>query len=241
MSNLRANIDDGNRVPGEKAQGSTITSTKVSQSTVLVPPLGQFLLSMLLQTAGLVAAVAFGVFAILSVKVAKEANILAKTANDLTYNGTMYANNQADEASKLATAANRLALLTLCLLNDSRISNSSTCARVIDTATSTMSDLAASLFPPGSTASGRPTSQPTSAAHPPGAKSGLSRARIGMIIGVAIGVVVTVVFLGWLLLFRRRCNRSTRNSDSQARGNESTVSQTFRALFMDTRLVTKEE
>ena len=126
MSNLRANIDDGNRVPGEKAQGSTIASTRVSKSTVLVPPLGQFLLSMLLQTAGLVAAVAFGVFAILSVKVAKEANILAKTANDLTYNGMMYASNQADEASELATAANRLALLTLCLSNDSRVCSLST-------------------------------------------------------------------------------------------------------------------
>jgi uncharacterized protein YoxC len=44
---------------------------------------------MLLQTAGIVAAVAFGVFAILSVKVAKEANTLAKTANELTYDGMM--------------------------------------------------------------------------------------------------------------------------------------------------------
>jgi hypothetical protein len=121
MSNPKANIDDGNSEPSEKAQGSAIASTKVSQSTVLVPPLGQFLLSMILQTAGLIAAVAFGVFAILSVKVAKEANTLAKTANDLTYNGMMYANNQADEASELATAANRLALLTLCLSNDSRV------------------------------------------------------------------------------------------------------------------------
>ena len=69
---------------------------------------------MLLQTAGLVAAVAFGVFAILSVKV-------AETGNDLTYNGTMYANKQAAEASELATAANRLALLTLCLSNDLRV------------------------------------------------------------------------------------------------------------------------
>jgi hypothetical protein len=121
MSDPRANIDDGISVPSEKAQGSALASTKVSQNTVLVPPLGQFLISMLLQTAGFVAAVAFGVFAILSVKVAKESNALAKNANDLTYNGTMYANNQAAEASKLATAANRLALLTLCLSNDSRV------------------------------------------------------------------------------------------------------------------------
>jgi hypothetical protein len=121
MSDPRANIDDGNSVPSEKAQGSALAGTKVSQNTVLVPPLGQFLISMLLQTAGFVAAVAFGVFAILSVKVAKESNALAKNANDLTYNGTMYANNQSDEASKLATAANRLALLTLCLSNDSRV------------------------------------------------------------------------------------------------------------------------
>lgn len=70
--------------------------------------------------------------------------------------------------------------------------------------------------------------------------SGLSGARIGMILGIAIGIVVTVVFLGWLLLLRRR-NRSTRNSDSQAHGKDRTVSQTFRALFMDTRLVTKEK
>jgi hypothetical protein len=87
----------------------------------------------------------------------------------------------------------------------------------------------------------RPTSQPTSGAHPPGATSGLSGARRGMIIGIVIGVVVTVVFLGWLLLFRRRCNRFTRNSGSQAHGKDRTVSQTFRALFMDTRLITKEE
>lgn len=114
MSNPRTNIDGGNSAPSEKGKGPAIASTNMSHSTVLVPPLGQFLLSMLLQTAGLVAAVAFGVFAILSVKV-------AETGNDLTYNGTMYANKQAAEASGLATAANRLALLTLCLSNDLRV------------------------------------------------------------------------------------------------------------------------
>jgi hypothetical protein len=30
MSNIRVNIDDGNSVPSEKAQGSAIASTKVS-------------------------------------------------------------------------------------------------------------------------------------------------------------------------------------------------------------------
>lgn len=239
MSNPRANIDEGNSVPREKAKGTAITSTKVSHSTVLVPPLGQFLLSMLLQTAGLVAAVAFGVFAILSVKVAKEANTLAKTANDLTYNGMVYANKQADKASELATAANRLALLMLCLSNDSRISNSSACARVIDTATLIIPDLATSLFPPGLT--GNPTIVPTDDAPPTGSASGSSGARIGMILGIIIGVVVTAVFLGWLLLFRRRRNRSTRNSSSQAQAKDHAVAKTFRALFMDTRLITKEE
>lgn len=220
MSNPRTNIDGGNSAPSEKGKGPAIASTNMSHSTVLVPPLGQFLLSMLLQTAGLVAAVAFGVFAILSVKV-------AETGNDLTYNGTMYANKQAAEASELATAANRLALLTLCLSNDLRIpDNSSACARVIDTATIIIPDLAASLFPPSPTSQSTP-SNPT--------EPGSGSSSTGGVIGITIGVVVAIIFLGGLLLFHRRIR-----SICQTHGKGRKVAQTFRALFMDTRLITKE-
>jgi len=50
-------------------------------TATLTPPLGQFIINLLLQLAGIAAAVAFGIFAVESLNVAKQANIEARVAN----------------------------------------------------------------------------------------------------------------------------------------------------------------
>jgi len=50
---------------------------------ILSPPLGQFVINLLLQLAGIVAAIAFGIFAVESLDVAKQATIEARVANQL--------------------------------------------------------------------------------------------------------------------------------------------------------------
>lgn len=52
-------------------------------TATLTPPLGQFVVNLLLQLAGIVAAIAFGIFAVESLNVAKQANIEAKVANQV--------------------------------------------------------------------------------------------------------------------------------------------------------------
>jgi hypothetical protein len=56
-------------------------------TATLTPPLGQFVINLLLQLAGIVAAVAFGIFAVESLNVAKQANIEARTANQVAMLG----------------------------------------------------------------------------------------------------------------------------------------------------------
>lgn len=106
--------DHGRAQISEKPKVGSTLGTHTSRTSVLVPPLGQFLLSMLLQTAGLAAAVAFGVFAVKSVILAEDANSKADGANSA-------ADKQAKDASELAMAANRLALLTLCLADSPQV------------------------------------------------------------------------------------------------------------------------
>jgi NhaP-type Na+/H+ or K+/H+ antiporter len=63
----------------------------------LSPPLGQFVVNITLQVAGFVAAVAFGVFAIKSVRMADTSN------------------RYAAQALEQSIVANRLAMLSVCL------------------------------------------------------------------------------------------------------------------------------
>ena len=65
-------------------------------NAILSPPLGEFFINLLLQVAGIVAAIAFGVFAVESLRVAKDANTLAT------------------QAIEEARVANQVAMLALC-------------------------------------------------------------------------------------------------------------------------------
>ena len=53
-------------------------------TATLTPPLGQFIVNSFLQLAGIVAAISFGVCAVESLSVAKQANIEAKIANQVS-------------------------------------------------------------------------------------------------------------------------------------------------------------
>lgn len=113
--------DHGRSQVSEKPKLKSTLGTHTSRTSVLVPPLGQFLLSMLLQTAALAAAIAFGVFAVRSVDLADAANNIAKEANSIADGATSAADQQAKDASELAMAANRLALITLCLADNPQV------------------------------------------------------------------------------------------------------------------------
>lgn len=69
----------------------------------LSPPLGQFFINMILQLAAIAAAIAFGVFAVKSIDIARTANGYAKTAN-----------SYAAQALEEARVANQVALLAIC-------------------------------------------------------------------------------------------------------------------------------
>lgn len=75
--------------------------TGVEVGQVLKPPIGRFAINVALQVAGIIAAVAFGVFAIKAVTVGNQAN------------------GYASEAMELAKMANQLTLLTICLTSNS--------------------------------------------------------------------------------------------------------------------------
>ena len=83
----------------EQAQAS-----KLPQRATLSPPLGQFVINTILQTAAFVAAIAFGVFAIKSVHI-------ANTANDY-----------AAKALEEARIANQVAMLAICISADAQVS-----------------------------------------------------------------------------------------------------------------------
>lgn len=76
----------------------------------LRPPLVQFVVNLILQIAAFAAAIAFGVFAVKSVREAVEANAYAERALDA-----------AQAALDAANAANKLTLLTLCLSSESTV------------------------------------------------------------------------------------------------------------------------
>ena len=88
-------------------RGKTTTNPEYHQLRTevarLSPPVGQFIISTILNILGFAAAIAFGVFAVRSVSLAIASNNAASRANDL-----------ASMANDQSTAANQLALIALC-------------------------------------------------------------------------------------------------------------------------------
>ena len=89
-----------------------------NEIATLSPPVGQFVISTLLNVAGFAAAIAFGVFAVRSVSlanksidVAHQGNTYASKANDLASS----ANEIAATANDQSVIANQVALIGLCL------------------------------------------------------------------------------------------------------------------------------
>ena len=73
------------------------------QVSTISPPIGQFIINMLLQVAAFAAAIAFGIFAVKSVRVG------------------YLANPYANQAVELAATANQLAMLSLCLSSGNQV------------------------------------------------------------------------------------------------------------------------
>ena len=85
-SNLRQRVKQSNTSSGPPDEPPL-------QIATLTPPLGQFIISTVLSVAGLVAAVAFGVFAILSVRLSQDANAQTFAQNQLALLGLCVGDN----------------------------------------------------------------------------------------------------------------------------------------------------
>lgn len=91
-----------------------------NEIATLSPPVGQFVISTLLNVAGFAAAIAFGVFAVRSVSLAiasndaaHQGNTYASKANDLASSANVIASTANDQS----VIANQVALIGLCLSN----------------------------------------------------------------------------------------------------------------------------
>jgi hypothetical protein len=62
---------------------NSVTAASSKRSSIILPAPGQFVINSLLQVAGFIAAIAFGIYAVRSVHVRKEANSDSTTANQL--------------------------------------------------------------------------------------------------------------------------------------------------------------
>jgi len=101
------------------------------QVATFSPPLGQFFINALLQIAGFVAAIAFGIYAVKSVTVGNSANQYANqavqqavTANQFANQAVqqaMTANQLANQAVLQAVTANQLAILAMCLSSGNQV------------------------------------------------------------------------------------------------------------------------
>lgn len=82
----KAEVKNGS---SERAQSPPTTAPGLypMMTATLTPPLGQFVINLLLQLAGIVAAIAFDIFAVQSLNVAKQANIEARIANQIAMLG----------------------------------------------------------------------------------------------------------------------------------------------------------
>lgn len=96
---------------GEPTGTEALLRAEASQVFEQKPPLGQYFVNLVLQVAGIIAAVAFGVYAIKSVRVRIEANGYAWEANS----HTTQANDFASKTLDLSKMSNQLTLFALCL------------------------------------------------------------------------------------------------------------------------------
>lgn len=84
-------------------EGEQLNRLLKRKTATLSPPLGQFFINMLLQIAAFAAAIAFGVFAVKSIDIARTANKYSASAN-----------NYAARALEEARVANQVAMLAVC-------------------------------------------------------------------------------------------------------------------------------
>lgn len=106
--------DNQNEKSGEKESEDLKTLTLLPLNGVLRQPTGQFVINIIVQVAAVAAAIAFGIFAIKSVKIANRANELAAEANRIAVQANAYASDSIAQA----WMANQLTLLALCLSTD---------------------------------------------------------------------------------------------------------------------------
>lgn len=89
--------------PRAEKEGELMSRVFRGKKATLSPPLGQFFINMILQLAAFAAAIAFGVFAVKSIDIARTANEYAASAN-----------RYAAQALGEARVANQVALLAVC-------------------------------------------------------------------------------------------------------------------------------
>lgn len=91
-------------------QGLLSQKPSLAHVTRLSPPVGQFVINTLLQIAGFIAAIAFGIYAVQSVTVGKDANQYSNIANQLALLGLcLQTNNQVSsgQAMLVSTSVSR--------------------------------------------------------------------------------------------------------------------------------------
>lgn len=86
-----------------KIEGENLNRLLKQTTATLSPPLGQFFINMILQIAAFAAAIAFGVFAVKSINIARTANEYSASAN-----------SYAARALEEARVANQVAMLAIC-------------------------------------------------------------------------------------------------------------------------------
>lgn len=130
--------------PEDEKKKDRIELQSLPLNGVLRQPTGQFVINIFLQIAAFAAAIAFGIFAIKSVRIASQANELANQANDIARRANVFA----DEAIGQAWLANQFTLIALCLSTDADVDIiREGCTAVINSAASVLRDTASSLFP----------------------------------------------------------------------------------------------
>ena len=113
-SNSALVVDTTNPAPPKKSGSSSSHSAPEKDdekkngllkktTATLTPPLGQFFINMILQIAAFAAAIAFGVFAVKSIDIARTANEYSASAN-----------SYAAQALEEARVANQVAMLAVC-------------------------------------------------------------------------------------------------------------------------------
>lgn len=199
-------------------------------TATLTPPLGQFVINLLLQLADIVAAVAFGVFAVESLSVAKQANVEARVANQVAMLAIC---TQVRLQSFLGTKAEGL----LTKLQGNNIP--SFCSRVLADAELVFPAEVNSLFSvqPGSSTAAASSSSTTitstsitqvtttslvgtetssvASGNAAGVSSGLSN-NIIIAIAVPVGSITLVIVAGIIICIHRRT--FARNSRSSTHG-----------------------